>query len=315
MAGLVTSRILNPLEPPLLLDAAMGTELTRLGADTSPPLWSARALFECEALVLKIHQQAAEAGADILTANTFRTHERNLIRAGFRETTARETSQELALRAVTLAREAARRAGRDCCVAGSLAPLEDCYQPGLVPDSPALVKEHTIQASHLARAGASVILIETMNTAREALAAAGAAKEAGCGFLLSFVTGEPGRLLSGEGLVEAIGLVLGNGLQPLAAGVNCVPARKIEPELRRLSKAFPGLPLLAYANTGLPLDTSGKHYNEMVSPGEYGIYAEAWLEIGVRVLGSCCGTTHEHTAKLRALIDERFGPPPPHSQQ
>ena len=66
----------------LLLDAAMGTELERRGAPMDLPLWSARALDECPELVLAIHCEEVAAGAEILTANTFRTHRRTLAREG-----------------------------------------------------------------------------------------------------------------------------------------------------------------------------------------------------------------------------------------
>ncbi|CAG0985225.1 partial Homocysteine S-methyltransferase, partial [Gammaproteobacteria bacterium] len=60
-------------ERPLLLDAALGTELSRRGAPASPPLWSARAILERPDLVLAVHRENAAAGSDVLTAGTFRT--------------------------------------------------------------------------------------------------------------------------------------------------------------------------------------------------------------------------------------------------
>src|SRR5262249_61147461 len=62
----------------LLLDSAMGTELERRGARTAPPLWSAWALLESPELVPAIHRDEVAGGAEILTANTFRTPRRTL---------------------------------------------------------------------------------------------------------------------------------------------------------------------------------------------------------------------------------------------
>jgi homocysteine S-methyltransferase len=56
----------------------MGTELERRGPSTRLPLWSVRALIECPELVLAIHRERCAGGAEILTANTFRTHRRTL---------------------------------------------------------------------------------------------------------------------------------------------------------------------------------------------------------------------------------------------
>src|SRR5512141_1205481 len=100
---------------PLLLDAAMGTELQRRDADTALPLWSAKALLRDPELVWTIHGDEVAAGADILTSNTFRTHARTLGKAGLAA-----RSGELTARAVQLAHQAAAVPGRDVFVAGSL---------------------------------------------------------------------------------------------------------------------------------------------------------------------------------------------------
>ena len=89
----------------LLLDAAVGTELSRRGADTSPPLWSARSLRSDGASLREIHADDAAAGADILTAATFRTHARNLAASGVSLALARQEADLLTRKAVALARE------------------------------------------------------------------------------------------------------------------------------------------------------------------------------------------------------------------
>ncbi|MGI0147927.1 MAG: homocysteine S-methyltransferase family protein, partial [Thermoplasmata archaeon] len=192
-------------DPPLLLDAAMGTELQRRGADTRLPLWSARSLLGRPDLISEIHREEAAAGADVVTANTFRTHRRILEKAGLGA-----RSLELTSLAVRLAREAAEESGREVFVAGSLAPLEDCYRPDLVPEDAALEREHSEQAESLAEAGVDLILCETHNTVRELVAAARAAKGSAMPFAASMVTNGEGRLLSGETIEDAV-----RGLTPL----------------------------------------------------------------------------------------------------
>ena len=64
--------------PPLVLDAAMGTDLLARGAALPAPLWSAQALLDAPELVEAIHRENAEAGADVLTIASFRLHRRNL---------------------------------------------------------------------------------------------------------------------------------------------------------------------------------------------------------------------------------------------
>jgi S-methylmethionine-dependent homocysteine/selenocysteine methylase len=280
---------------PLLLDAATGTELQRRGADTRLPLWSARALVESPELVSAIHQDEVAAGAEVLTANTFRTHRRTLEKAGLGG-----RSRELTLLAVRLAREAAEGAGREVFVAGSLSPLEDCYRPDLVPEDEALESEHRDQAESLATAGVDVILLETHNTVRELVAAARAAKATGLPYIASMVTDGAGRLLSGEPIEDAVRAL--ERFDPDALSINCVPAARLSADLARLAAAAPDRPLGAYGNLGLPADDFGWSFTEELSPELYADHARKWVAIGARLVGGCCGTTPAHTAALRYAI-------------
>jgi S-methylmethionine-dependent homocysteine/selenocysteine methylase len=301
--GVLSARFLSRLAsgPPLLLDAAMGTELQRRDADTTLPLWSARPILEDPELVWTIHGDEVAAGADILTANTFRTHARSLGKAGLAE-----RSRELTARAVQLAHQAAAAPGREIFVAGSLSPLEDCYRPDLAPDDASLAREHGAQARFLAEAGVDLILAETHNSIREARAALSAAKAAGVPVVLSLVTDGEGKLLSGE-TIEAAARAL-RSLSPDALGINCVPAARLADDLARLAEAAAGVPLSAYGNLGLPADDRGWAFTEELSPEDYAGHARRWLALGARIVGGCCGTTAEHTRALRRLLSE---PPAP----
>ena len=276
----------------------MGTELQRRGADTSLPLWSARALIVDPGLVGTIHRDEAAAGADVLTANAFRTHARSLARCG-----AGKRSAELSALAVRLADEAAAVPGRDIFVAGSLSPLEDCYRPDLVPDDAALEREHGAQARSLADAGVDLLLAETHNTVREAAAAARAARATGLPFVVALVTDGAGRLLSGEPIAAAVEALL--PFEPDAIGVNCVPAGKLAGDLALLASATPGVALAAYGNLGLPAAGPGWRFTDPLDPEEYAREAARWVGLGARIVGGCCGTTPAHTRALRAAIDAR----------
>jgi S-methylmethionine-dependent homocysteine/selenocysteine methylase len=281
--------------PPLLLDAAMGTELERRGASARLPLWSARALLDRPELVLAIHREEVAAGAEILTANTFRTHRRTLAREGLEA-----RSAELTRAAVALAREAAREAGRPVFVVGSLSPLEDCYRPDLTPAGEAIEREHALQAESLAAAGVDGILVETQNTVRELASAARWARATGLPVIASMITNGQGYLLSGEPIEEAVGSLASLRLEALS--INCVPARRLGADLSRLARAAPGVPLGAYGNLGPPSGEDQTVFAEAVSPQEYADLAREWLATGARVVGGCCGTTPAHTAALRLML-------------
>ncbi len=281
---------------PLLLDSAMGTELERRGAATRLPLWSARALIENPELVLAIHRDEVAAGAEILTANTFRTHRRTLAKEGLKD-----RSAELTRTAVILAREASRSAGRPVFVAGSLSPLEDCYRPDLAPPGEALEREHATQARALAAAGVDLILVETQNTIRELSAATRWARDTGLPVIASMITDGEGRLLSGEPIEEAAASLASLKIDVLS--INCVPARRLAADLARLASAAPGVPLAAYGNLGRPTAEDARIFTEDVAPEEYAALAREWVALGARIVGGCCGTTSAHTAALRRMLD------------
>jgi S-methylmethionine-dependent homocysteine/selenocysteine methylase len=281
------------MSPFTFLDGALGTELTRRGCDTRLPLWSARALLDAPEVVRRIHADYAEAGAEVLTANTFRTNTRALTRAGLADQVSTLTHL-----AVTLAREGAAGRAR---VAGSIAPVEDCYSPDLVPDDASLAREHGELASALASAGCDLILVETMNTVREAAIAAKAAARTGLPLWVSFTLGGDDRLLSGESLAEAVRAI--RPLGPEALLVNCIPVAQVSSALRALRDAAGDsrLRIGAYANVGHVDDEFGWTLTDAVSPAAYAAAAREWLTIGASLIGGCCGTTPAHIAAIGNL--------------
>jgi S-methylmethionine-dependent homocysteine/selenocysteine methylase len=272
---------------PILLDGATGTELERLGARCELPLWSARAVLESPDLVARVHRDYAEAGAEVVTAATFRTQRRTLARAGLGDRAA-----ELTERAIALARAAIGGRG---WVAGSIATLEDCWRPDLVPDESALDLEHREHAERLAAAGADLLLVETMNTVREAMAAARAARNVGLPFCVSFACDDRARLLSGESLRDAIDAVL--PLAPSLLGVNCLPPAHVLAALDALRAS--ARPFAVYANLGAPNPDGARSHD--ATPAEFAAHARSWIDAGARMVGGCCGTTPAHVRAIAAL--------------
>lgn len=288
----IRERLLLPR--PLLLDGATGTELNRRGVDTGLPLWSTQALLDAPDVLREVHTDYIAAGAEAITANTFRTNRRTLERDGIGERAA-----ELTQLAVEIARDAA---GESAFVFGSQPPLEDCYSPQLTPDDAALQREHAEWSKHLADAAVDAILVETHHTVREAAAAAQAAKETGLPFIVSFVCGNDGRLLSGESLMQAALAV--RPFDPLAVGVNCIPADDVPFLLQELNDSVGNVAFAAYANIGRPDVDQGWTNTDAQDPQSYAAMAAGWLRFGVKILGGCCGTTPGHIDRLRELVDE-----------
>ena len=292
---------------PVLLDGPMGTELDRRGVDTSLPLWSARGLLVAPETVLAIHRDYLDAGAEILTTNTFRTHARSLATAGLGN-----RARELTALAVQLAREAVETAlaagGEGAWVAGSIAPLEDCYSPELTPADVELEREHAEIVEHLEAAGVDLYLVETMPTVREAEAAARAALATGKPVLVGFTCDRRGALLSGESVADAARRVGELGVAGLL--INCTPAACLHVALERLARAT-RLPVGAYGNVGHAESERGWAATDVLSPARYAAYAERWLRLGARLIGSCCGTGPEHIRALRRLLAGTTGPAVP----
>jgi S-methylmethionine-dependent homocysteine/selenocysteine methylase len=278
---------------PVLLDGATGTELERRGIATRLPLWSAAALVHAPELVGQIHRDYASAGAEALTANTFRTQRRTLAREGLGDRAA-----ELTALAVGLAREAAASADARPLVLGSDPPLEDCYRPDLVPDPASLEREHAEHCENLAAAGVDAILCETHNCLREACAAARAASATGLPVLVSFVCWEGATLLSGERLADAVLAV--RALRPAALLVNCLPPSNVMACLPVLASA--GLPFGVYANLGAPDDATGFRRSETVTPRDFAAAASGWVAAGARLVGGCCGTAPAHIEAIRKAL-------------
>jgi len=293
---------------PILLDGATGTELARRAVDVGLPLWSANALLTAPEVLCQVHADYLRAGAEVITANTFRTHRRSLAKGGVGE-----RAQELTHYAVKLARAAAQTyretygpsTNRPYYIAGSMAPLEDSYLPQLVPPPAECEREHGEIARNLAEAGVDLLLVETMNTIREAVAATRAACATGLPAITCFVCRDDGRLFSGETVRAAVEAVVPLGVTGVC--INCTPSPLINKpfnELRAAVRSFsnPRLIIGLYANIGQTDDIAGWTNTADVSPLEYARLAAGWLERGARLIGGCCGTTPAHIAALRMVI-------------
>ncbi len=287
----------------LLLDGATGTELERRGVDISLPLWSARALITSPAVLAEIHRDYLLAGAEAITANTFRTHRRTLAREPAPGVSGIPGAAELTRRAVEIARAARDQHKPGALVLGSVAPLEDCYRPDLAPDAHACASEHAELIGTLIDAGVDRILIETMNNLTEARAAIDAARRlAGDRWMISFCTrptGPPGALLSGG----PIAAILDELHDALAVGVNCVAAPALEAQVAALRAQLPATTrIIAYANIGYADPAGNWVTTDAVAPDRYAAYAANWVEAGASVIGGCCGTTPETIRAVSRLV-------------
>lgn len=296
--GLI-SELLNK-QSIIILDSAMGTELGCRGVDISLPLWSARSLFENPDTIRQIHIDNIDAGADIITANTFRTQSRTFKKVDYRfqELSYEKTARLLTERAVDIAKDAVMITYDEILVAGSIAPLEDSYKPELAPDTDTLCTEHYEHIVNLGDAGADILLAETMNNVREISAVLNQLHKTNKEYIISIICKNDKELYSGESIKDAMSII--DKFSPSAVMVNCIHPSIAESVLKTM-KNYTGKPLGVYANVGeVGQETAGSIKID-VKPEEYYKYAHKWKNLGAVIIGGCCGTTPAYIKKISAL--------------
>ena len=292
--------------PILILDGGMSRELVAFGAELRQPEWSALALMEQPEVVERVHRAFIEAGADVVTTNSYA-----LVPFHIGETRFRKEGAALAERAGRLARAAAEAAvGRPVRVAGSLPPLFGSYEPQKfdavrAPDLlgvlvPAL-------APHV-----DLWLGETLSLIAEAEAVCTAVAPTGKPVWISFTLedGDRGgtpRLRSGEPVTEAAEWLATRSSAEVLL-FNCshpdVMAGAIEVARPVLERLRPGVKIGVYANAFAPSENDGAA-NETLSavrqdlgPDRYVATAAEWVAAGASVVGGCCGIGCQHIAAL-----------------
>ena len=282
--------------PPLLLDGAMGTELERRGVDVSLPLWSAAAVEEHPEIVQAIHSDHVSAGAEIITTATFRTLPRTFMKITDNLDEAAKRAKDAALTAVALTK---RAAGEKALVAGSVAPLEDCYTPELFPGVETAVAEFRQLGEWLTEGGVDLILIEAMSRIDEVSAALEATNGLGLSRWVSFIVSDVEHLLSGDSLESAVRVVEEDGAD--AVLVNCSEPHISVAALDTMSQ-FTDLPLGLYPNLGHSDPDPDGVTSEIYPETEFMQIMTRAIQRGARIVGGCCGSSPKHIAELAKNI-------------
>jgi S-methylmethionine-dependent homocysteine/selenocysteine methylase len=299
------SHVLGP-RPFLLLDGAVGTELALRGVDMQAALddtdvhddyWSGKALLTDPNSVQQLHEDYLNAGADLITTNTFRVNRPVVLKMSIKE-----TAELLLERGVALATAARAMVAPHSYVGGSVGPIASCYSPELTPNDAQLHLEHRATIEALVNAGVDVLLLETMSNIREAKVASSEAAGSGVPFITSFsIRPRDSRLYSGEEIVDAVNAIL--PLSPLAILVNHCHPDLVEPALRLICAEFAGSGVWfgARAHLDKPTPENSWQYPGNCSVPQYVEYAYRWLAIGATVIGGCCGTTPAYISGLAEM--------------
>lgn len=272
-----------------LLDGPLGTELEARGVPPAHDCWSADAIEIAPEMITKIHRDYAQNGASVHTANTFRTNRRA---SGHRW-------RERTFAAVALTQNAVPKHHR---VAGSIAPVEDCYRPDLSPGSRS-EDEHHEMAETLTQAGCDLLLCETFCHPTETITAVKAAVACGIETWVALTAGPQANLLTPFDMSTLATQVVDLGAA--AVLVNCTPAMDTQRFVEMIVKTEVPVPVGAYANAGSPNDNVGWRKDNDLGFQTYAKCAESWIRAGASIIGGCCGTSPGHLAAIHRQLGKQ----------
>ncbi len=242
-------------------------------------------------LVLELHREYLDAGAQVIETNTFGANCAKLSAIGLGAKVA-----EINRKGAQLARSAA--ADRDVFVAGSIGPLGR----GKADLSAGQIAEcFRVQSSALAEGGVDLLILETFSELDELLAALAAAKETGLPVVANLAFGEGGRLPGGARAEDAAQRLAAAGADLVGANCGAGPLELLA-TVKRIAAAC-SLPIAAYPNSGFPEYLEGR-YIYRTTPEYFADRAEELVEAGASLVGGCCGTTPEH---IRVMADRMQG--------
>ena len=273
----------------LLLDGAMGTMLQQNGLDIGENTEVFG--FENPDKLMKVHKLYLDAGANVITTNTFGANEIRLNKTGYTVEEIIDNAVKIAIKAVEKSDKTKHR-----FVALDLGPIGEMLEPmGKLSFNKAyeMFKRQAIQGE---KSGVNLVIIETMIDLNEAKAALLAVKEnTNLPIFCTMTFGKNGRSFTGctpEDMVETL-----EGLGVDAIGVNCSLGPNQLPQIVKRIVKISKVPIIVQANAGLPEIIDNKAiYN--IDLDEFYKYVEGFVELGATIIGGCCGTTPEYINKI-----------------
>lgn len=273
----------------VVFDGAMGTMLQKAGLQTGeiPETYN---LLHPE-IILDIHRQYVRAGAEVITTNTFQANELKLKGCQY-------SVEEIIEAGVGIAKQAGAK-----YVALDLGPLGQLMEPmGTVTFEQAYeIFARQVRAG--VKAGADLVLIETLSDIYEAKAAILAVKENSDLPVFCTITFQAdGRTFIGTDPLTATVVLQSLGADAL--GVNCsLGPKELLPIVREIT-TYAQVPVMVQPNAGLPR-MEGDQTVYDVTPQEFAAFIDSMADQGVRVFGGCCGTTPEYITAVQGVLQKR----------
>ena len=279
----------------LVLDGAMGTQLFAAGlvAGNPPESWNVDHPDRIQA----IHRGYVMAGSDVVLTNSFGGNRHRL-----KLHSLENRSHELNAAAAAAARSVADQAGRPVVVAGSMGPTGELMEPlGELTEEEA-TEAFAEQAAGLTHGGADVLWLETMSALSEVEAGIRGARSASdlpIVATLSFDT-------AGRTMMGVTGEEVGSRLVELGVagiGANCGNnLADTEAALAAIRSTCGNVPVISKANAGIPA-WKGDNLEYDATPEILSAHAHRLRQAGVSAIGACCGSTPDHIAHIRGVLD------------
>lgn len=273
----------------IFFDGGLGSLLQERGLKPGelPETWN---LTRPEVLY-DIHRAYLDAGADIILANTFGAN-------GFKY----DNLEEIVTAAIVNAKKAVADSGRKAYVALDMGPTGKLLKPMGTLEFEECVSVYADVVRYGAKAGADLILIETMSDTYELKAAVLAAKEnSNLPVVATVVFDEHHKMLTGATPEVVVAML--EGLRVDAIGMNCgLGPKQMKPIFETMAR-YASIPLVITPNAGLPRSENGKTVYD-VGPEEFAEDMEEIINMGAWMAGGCCGTTPAH---IKALTERCFG--------
>lgn len=271
----------------LFFDGGMGTLLQEQGlqAGELPETWN----LKNPEPIIEIHKAYLEAGADIILANTFGA---NRFKYG-------EDLEKIVTAGVANAKKAVAESGKKAYVALDIGSTGKLLKPmGTLDFEEAVgVFAEIIRAGE--KAGADLILIETMSDTYELKAAVLAAKEnSALPIMATVIFDESKKMLTGASPQVVVSLLEGLGVDAL--GINCGLGPKQMKEIVKELLKYASIPVIVNPNAGLPRSENGKTVFD-VGAEEFAEDMEEIVTMGAWFAGGCCGTTPAH---IQAMVEK-----------
>jgi homocysteine S-methyltransferase len=294
----------------IILDGGTGTELERRGARMSEETWCAAATLTDQPIIREVHRDYIQAGAEVVTANTFASSVLSLDYHGkLGELEAIDTT------AVRLAREAVAASGvtHPVAVAGSFSVMRPVIvgsDRSMPPDAWTEARARPLlerKAQVLKDAGVDLILMEMMRDCDHSLWATEAAVATGLPVWVGIsVERRPDGALAGFGrndctLEEMVAPLMATGVK--ACSIMHCNVNDVTPALDIIAKYWQG-PLGAYPESGF-FKMPSWQFVDIIAPDALVEAAREWRDRGVTILGGCCGIGPEHIAALSAAYAAR----------